>query len=484
MSNTSLVRAAIAGMDTSASSSATGELRPQPDDIFAPETHIGALDPNTTIVLGSRGAGKSFWAGVLANADTRMAAHKIYPSLKLDTLNVELGFTGQGGDNSVSRETIDAQVPVGEERTRGALLWRCVLLRSAMMAVDPTQPRPRINAMMQMYADPEDWEDAMAQADALLGSRGLQVLVLFDALDALAEDWSRLRDLTDALLSVSWSLRGYRATRAKLFLRPDQIRDIGLRFVELPKMIAGANRIIWRGSDLYGMLYARLSLNRDAAQRRAFVEILVKAGMSLPPTTPERFRKSALAGNVRIQSAVFARLAGRFMGRSNKKGRTYDWPLNHLADGHGEVTPRSFLTLMIRAAEATPDLPTQVISAEAIRIGLREASKARVEQLDTEFKWIGRVLAPLARLQVPCTQEMIVERWSESSTLQAVMKRASAKEFLPPIDARVEGPDDEKLIGKLVRMGVLTKRSDGRYDMPDLFRVAARLLRKGGVSPG
>ena len=27
-------------------------------------------------------------------------------------------------------------------------------------------------------------------------------------------------------------------------------------------------------------------------------------------------------------------------------------------------------------------------------------------------------------------------------------------------------------------------RSDGRYDMPDLFRVAARLLKKGGVSPG
>jgi hypothetical protein len=480
----SVLREAISAMDTSASSSATGEARPHADDIFAPEHHIGALDPNTTIVLGSRGAGKSFWAGVLANEDTRLVARKIYPSLKLENVRVELGFTGQGGDNSVSRETIDAQVPLGEERIRGALLWRCVMLRAVQMAIDPNRNKPRISAMMQEFADPEDWEDAMTFADSQLSSKGLQVIVLFDALDAMAEDWNRLRDLTDALLSVSWSIRGYRATRAKLFLRPDQIRDIGLRFVELPKMIAGATRIVWRGTDLYGMLFARLALNKNVNQRRAFIELLARAGMSLPPVTSERFRRSTLATNARTQSYVFMFMAGRFMGRSNKKGRTYDWPLNHLADGHGEVTPRSFLTLMIRAAMSTGANNSQVISAESIRIGLREASKARVEQLGTEFKWIGRVLAPLARLQVPCTQDMIMERWAESSTLAAVEKRASAKEFLPPIDPALEGADDDKLIAKLVRMGVLTKRNDGRYDMPDLFRVAARLLRKGGVTPG
>jgi hypothetical protein len=171
------------------------------------------------------------------------------------------------------------------------------------------------------------------------------------------------------------------------------------------------------------------------------------------------------------------------MGRSNKKGRTFDWPVNHLADGHGEVTPRSFLTLIIRAADAVPEYSSLTLTAESIRIGLREASKARVEQLGTEFKWIGRVLAPLARLQVPCTQDMIVERWMETSTLAAVMKRANANEFLPPIDTTEEGHDEDKLIAKLVRMGVLTRRNDGRYDMPDLFRVAARLLRKGGVAP-
>ena len=478
------IRVALSGMDTSASSSATGQERPHPDDIFSPEHHIGALDPNTTIVLGSRGAGKSFWAGVLANADTRAAASKAYPSLRLDNLTVELGYTGQSGDNSVSRETIDVQVPVGAERTRGALLWRCVLLRAVEAALDPNKPKPKISAMMAAYGDPEDWEADMLTADARLASRQDQVLVLFDALDALSEDWSRLRDLMDSLLSVAWSIRGYRSIRAKLFIRPDQVRDVGLRFVELPKMMAGATRIFWRGSDLYGMLFARLALNKNAGQRRAFVELLGRARVPLPPTTPDRFKRWILAYNAREQARVFSHMAGLFMGRSNKKGRTYDWPINHLSDGHGEVTPRSFLTLMIHAARSSPPISWQVLTAESIRIGLREASKARVEQLGTEFRWIGRVLAPLARLQVPCTQDMIVDRWEENETFAAVMKRANAQEFLPPIDPAEDGHDEDKLIAKLVRMGVLTRRSDGRYDMPDLFRVAARLLRKGGVAPG
>jgi len=171
------------------------------------------------------------------------------------------------------------------------------------------------------------------------------------------------------------------------------------------------------------------------------------------------------------------------MGRTNKKGRTYDWPPNHLADGHGEVTPRSFLVLLHAAARFEPPSPIHAINAEGIKFGLQEASKVRLDQLATEYKWIKRVLAPLARLQVPCTEEMIVDRWAETGTIQAVMAGAAERRFLPPIQVSQEGDSDRKLILKLLKMGVLSRRSDGRYDMPDLFRVAAKLLRKGGVTP-
>jgi hypothetical protein len=476
------LRSALADLDSSAATTATGVDRPVPSNIFAPEQHVGALDPDTTIVLGARGVGKSFWAGVLLYDDTRAVASEAFPNINFQRMRVTPGYTGQTGDSSVSQETVDARIPDGEERRLGPLLWRCVLLRAAHIALDPDSTPERIGAMMTRYADPEDWEEAMSAADAKLRDRDQTAVVIFDALDGLALDWSRLRDLTDSLLQVAWSVRGFRSVRAKLFMRPDQMDELGLRFIELPKMLAGATTLRWTKTNLYGMLFARLAL-AGSPTRDALDELLRRANLPLAPDGLHSIRRWALSHNRSAQLRAFELFAGAYMGRTNKKGRTYDWPPNHLADGHGEVTPRSFLVLLHAAARFEPPSPIHAINAEGIKFGLQEASKVRLDQLATEYKWIKRVLAPLARLQVPCTEEMIVDRWAETGTIQAVMAGAAERRFLPPIQVSQEGDSDRKLILKLLKMGVLSRRSDGRYDMPDLFRVAAKLLRKGGVTP-
>lgn len=475
------LRQGLSRLETSASHSASGESRPRADEIFAPEQHAGALDPNTTIVLGSRGAGKSFWAGVLGDEDTKLAAASAYPQLALEDVVVKFGFTGIAGDGSVSKETIDAQVPPGEERVRANLLWRCVILRSLLTTLCPSE-KYRIGTMMKEFADPEIWEEACTEANEKLSRQGKRVLVIFDALDGLALDWSRLGELIDSLLEVSWSVRGFSSVRAKLFLRPDQMRDLGLRFVELPKMIAGATNLNWSGANLYGMFFARLAAIRDPEFVRSYSELLASEGIS-PSINLQNLRRWPLAYNRGIQARIFTKFAGQFMGKSNKKGRTYDWPLNHLSDGHGEVTPRSFMMLMISSVEGSAAPANQAITAEGIRHGLREASKVRVNQLELEFPWIKRVLAPLARLQVPCTYESLLLRWEETETLEAVLARVGNGDFLPPFDPRAEGSNESKLVSRLVKIGIMTVRNDGRYDMPDLFRVAAKLLKKGGVAP-
>jgi hypothetical protein len=231
------------------------------------------------------------------------------------------------------------------------------------------------------------------------------------------------------------------------------------------------------------MLFARVGVTDYPSAQKAFSRLLDEEGISATPKDLKRLRTWPLAHQRSAQAKVFTRLAGAYMGRSNKKGRTYDWPLRHLADGHGEVTPRSFLTLMIEAAKFQPYVVGQTISAEGIRHGLREASKTRVNQLELEFPWIKRALVPLARLQVPCTTVVITGRWEETKTIDAILRQAAERNFLPPFDTKVEGKPDLALIGTLVRIGVLMIRSDERFDMPDLFRVAARLLKKGGVAP-
>ncbi|MBF0306829.1 MAG: hypothetical protein HQL41_14385 [Alphaproteobacteria bacterium] len=477
-----VIRRGLASLDASANHTASGQGRPTGEEIFAPEQHAGALDPNKMIVLGARGTGKSFWAGVLGNDDTRALVAEAYPLLGLDKIAVGFGFTGQNNDGSVSRAAIDHQVPVGEESSLGVSLWRCVVLRAVRSAIDPDWSPSTIGAMMRDYADPEAWEADCADADRQLTSRGERVVVIFDALDALAIDWNRLRGLMDALLEVTWSMRGYGAIHLKLFLRPDQIRDLGLRFVELPKLLSGATNLRWSGTDLYGMLFAKLRIANDPEFEAAFRRLLEQEAIPPLPKTLGDLRKWPLANTRAAQARVFMRLAGSYMGRSRKKGNTYEWPLNHLADGHGEVTPQSFLTLIVQAARYEPHPTDQAFSAEGIRNGLREASKTRVEQLALEFKWIKRALSPLARLQVPCVACDITQRWEATGTIEAI-KTAATQHFLLPFQPDSPGHPYEKLIEAFIRIGVLSIRKDTRYDMPDLFRVAARLLKKGGVAP-
>ena len=57
------IRRALA--DLPSDHDASGQHRPTVDEIFTPEQHANALDPNTPVVVGARGTGKSFWAGVL-----------------------------------------------------------------------------------------------------------------------------------------------------------------------------------------------------------------------------------------------------------------------------------------------------------------------------------------------------------------------------------------------------------------------------------
>lgn len=477
------IRRGIASLDASVSHTASGENRPKVDEIFAPEQHAGALDPNVAIVLGSRGAGKSFWAGVLGDNETRKVAAEAYPQLRLDKTIVRFGFTGLLNDGSVSRDTIDRQIPEGEEKTLGPLLWRCVVLKALKSALEPTVEPPTVGAMMEEYADPEKWERECALADRVLSQKADKVVIIFDALDSLATRWERLRNLIDTLLEVAWTTRGYRGVRLKLFLRPDQMRDLGLRFVELPKLQAGATNLYWSGIDLYGMLFARIGATRDSEIETAFSALIKTEHLADMPRSPRLLRTWPLISDKHVQARVFTRLAGMYMGRGNKKGRTYDWPLNHLADGHGEVTARSFLTLMIQAARHPPQPSDQAISAEGIRHGLREASKVRVQQLESELPWIPRALVPLARMQVPCQASHITERWAATGTIEAITTAAMKRDFLPPYDQNAEGSPDIKLIQTLVRIGILAVRNDGRYDMPDLFRVAAKLLKKGGVTP-
>lgn len=342
--------------------------------------------------------------------------------------------------------------------------------------------------LKQAAALSQDWEardKLLEEYEQSCANSGTVLLVIYDALDTVGTTWPRRRLLTEALLEVVWAMRAYRFIKPKLFLRPDQIDDDALRFVELPKLRTGAVRLTWNGSDLYGLLFARLVLSPDATGRAAFRKVLAR--LKLPSAEQEEIlaRQWGLAHNSKQQAAVMEVLAGPYMAEGvngHKKGKTYDWPIKHLADAFEEVTPRSFLGLMIAASKYGGLSDDRVITPEGIRHGLRAASKTRVDQLHLEFLWIKGVLAPLAGLLLPGDEREVFKAWKKTKTLEQVIVDAKKNNYLPPFEAS-SAASERDLYLALERIGVMFRRKDGRLDMPDLFRVAAKLLKKGGTAP-
>jgi hypothetical protein len=473
----------MAAISADLSNDAVGDRTPKLEDMYAPELHAMALDPNVPIVVGSRGAGKSFWSGVLGQKVTRDAAAVAYPHLGLRGLDVAFGFTGAvGGRQGVSSEALNALVPPDADLSQvKAFWWATVLLANARSADN----QPKLSELMQTAKDWESREEIIESHEQRLRKENRTLLIVYDALDAVAVSWARRRLITEGLLEVVWAMRAYRAIKVKLFLRPDQIDDDALRFVELSKLRAGAVRLAWGGTDLYGLLYARLALTTEPGGSEAFASLLASLNMLTADQTAVLSRNWVLAHDTQRQALVMSKLAGPYMAAGPygyKKGKTYDWPLRHLGDSFEEVTPRSFLGLMIAAAKRGTEPPDRAITADGIRHGLREASKTRVDQLHSEFPWIKGVLAPLAGLLLPQEDNAVFDVWRRAHTLQNLIDDAKENLYLPPFPLN-NRKDESLLLEALVRIGVMFRRKDERIDMPDLFRVAAKLLKKGGTAP-
>ena len=99
-----------------------------------------------------------------------------------------------------------------------------------------------------------------------------------------------------------------------------------------------------------------------------------------------------------------------------------------------------------------------------------------------EYNWIDSVLVPLADQQVPCRAEQLYERWADAETVALILR--SQGKYLEPIEfSEDDSARPLMILRALLRIGIAERRSDGRINIPDIYRVAAKMLRKGGITP-
>ncbi|MCG8554179.1 MAG: hypothetical protein MJD61_02650 [Proteobacteria bacterium] len=422
--------------------------------VYVPGTHRRALEPNAMLVVGARGAGKSFWWHALQVSSTR-------DEVLGQKTDVSVGFGEAPSPEWPNKDELD-QLLKAEQKPR--LIWKTVVF---------CKLEPERSILAKEWPERVSWvtENPSAVARVLrefdqdLASKGRSHLVLFDALDRTADDHEQRTALLRGLLELVLEFRPYASLRAKVFVRPDMLSDPQVRtFTDASKVVASAVRLDWRPVDLYALLFRYMGNADKSEAARAFRGLTGHASdIAGEWHVPARLRDDEFE-----QQRVFTSLAGPYMGTNRRRGKTYTWVPNHLADALQRVSPRSFLAAM-RAASTHSAPSTHPLHWKGLQEGVRVASNYRVQEIEEDLPWAHAAMEILSDLVVPCAVSKITSAWRRGQLLEQGLR--SAPQSL------------EEVLRELKEMGIFARLPDGRINIPDVYRVGFRLRRKGGLKP-
>ncbi len=455
-----------------------------PSRVYLPPSHRRALHPNTTLVTGMRGSGKTFWWTALQDSGIRSLIIQLDRRFQLDA-NSEV-CTGFG-------ETADPDCyPAPDELqalARGGVkprqIWRTVHAQHLATADGPLRKfsswSERVEFVVQ---NPKRIDKLLYDRDIQLDREGKFHLVLFDALDLCSNKWIDVLSFIRGLLMHTRDIRSYRRLRVKVFLRSDQVIEEEVAdFPDSYKVLSSAVELSWPRRDLYGLLWHTLANGSYGDQVRS---LLQRVRWSTPRRVGDEVSQIPLtpATDPDFRRNQFHVLTGPWMGASPKHGFPYTWIPNHLGDAQQEVSPRSFLAaLKIAAVDTSRRYPDHhnALHFESIKRGVQKASKIRILEICEDYPWVNRLLVPLAGLVVPCEFGEIEQKWRKNdviSRLQDEVNMGHTK--LPPRHLNLA---ESGVRRDLEELNLFRRMKDGRVDIPDVYRVGYGLGRRGGVRP-
>ncbi|MGK5446060.1 hypothetical protein [Streptomyces radiopugnans] len=463
----------------------TGALGEAPDantsgpdfrTLFTPTSHRLALAPDVTVVRGARGTGKTYWAKALTDPRLREVAAAAYMMPRLRDVRVVTGFGLEGGDDPAfpDKRTIGKLV---DDKVSPGDLWSAVVLK-ALGTPRMQQLGSWSERIRWARENPEAYGAALRRADRETRERGQTLIVLFDALDHLHPDRRQAEKLLSALFEVALELRlTTGALRAKIFVRPDMYENAPRNFTDASKLDANATDLTWSRENLFGLLFHQLG-NHTGAEAGKF-----RAATGTWRSEDGRYVAPVeLLADRERQEEVFTTLAGPFMGPDRRRGHTSTWVINHLQDGLGRVSPRTWLHTLCRSATLTRERRaghTSPLHYDSIRESLSSASELRVRELREDIGWAVLALKQFNGTQVPMEPSAVHYLWRTNSFWSKL--RQSLEGGTKGSGPRVMD-DPFALLEELTDLGVVSIRPDGAVDLPDIYRLAFDISRRGGVA--
>lgn len=435
-------------------------------------THRMALRPETVIVRGGRGAGKSALFMLLRELRTSERVRIFFREPQLPDATWIDAFS-QLATRHPSVESLDAFAEAADDVALRAF-WMTHLLRRLREELPELAP-PKVGGadVQQISRWVGEGREKMAavgaaldQIDRALTKKKQIVFATYDHLDRIGSfAFENRRRYIRALLALwlSFSNR-YASLRAKIFLREDLFDANELAFPDATKLRARSVSLEWDVEALYQVVVRHLSETSDAMRRwlRKVEGLRLEDRKELgwmPGPMPEA-----------VQKAFADRLAGELMGRGVKKGYTYRWIPNRLQDAQVRIVPRSILCLLGVAAgtASTRTFPadsSRLLTPEDLAAALPETSTQRVAEIGEEYPLVRR-LENLRGFQVMLDPTVVAEQLGRPIPSGE-----------PPSKMGGEAVKEE-----LIRLGVLSVRRDGRIDVPDIYRYGFGIKRKGGVA--
>jgi len=457
-----------------------------------------ALDYRTPLVRGGRGSGKSFWwAALQKEGHRRWIAESLGAKLAVvENLKVIPGFGVASSEHYPGSRVLVSLAAENAEHMED--IWLTVVLFQLLPKVD--SPFGNLATWKERVA----WTSGhVEEADGML--RGVSVdleranghlLVVFDGLDRLASTWDKVRPLARSILRFVLQLQAYPRLRGKVFLRPDMFDDPEISaFPDASKLKDNHARLDWSPVELFALFFQRLANADDEKVAEAFRDGVVRilANVGVPKSAWQQKTEiwslpAPLRSHPPAQREVFHMIAGRAMSHNQnsvKRGFPYTWLPNHLADSYGEISPRSFLAALRESAQFNPpqDSPLALYFT-GIQKGVSAASSTRVEEISEDFPWVREVMVPLnGAINVPCDEQDLYRIWGEDNVVEK-LQNMSGDEASPKVGPTSLGAKPlEGLLENLIRLGIFSRQRESRIQMPDVYRVAFGIGRKGGIPP-
>lgn len=459
---------------------AHAETTLEPGHIYMPSGHYKAIALDRPLVVGDRGAGKSFWLKSLVDQRRRELIGKIFDFPSLLSCDVTTGFDPAVTGNYPDARVLASLIKSGVEASD---IWHTVMVQACLPVTIPTPVCTWAEKISWVNTNAEQVAAQLRIKNQALANDKKTLLIAFDGLDRLAASWSATILLVRGLLQAQLDFSKYTNLRTKAFIRPDLFSDPEIRrFPDASKLVSLAVKLDWETIDLYGLMWQYLANSGDAQASILFRKYCEQTGKFVWKAQESSLfvLSEETKHDESKQESLFHAIAGRTMGGA-RSGNTWTWLPNHLSDANGYTSPRSFLVALRSAA--TDSRKRRFVGIEyglhaaSIKEGVSSASAVRRNELEENLPWITDIFAPLRGLALPSRRQDIVSRWKKANTLDLLHSANTSV----PLPEKILVDDPNSILLALEQLGLCRMLSDGRVDFPDIVRVDAGMTRKGGV---